>query len=154
MTCFEFTSIFFKKEMKFKQSYFTKKKCNNLVLNETSLPSRYVLIALAIGGAVIGGITLIIMGLATALKTVAEAAAIMEKIKHPERIAATLQSLISAFTGIEIKDSKEKQLISVITMQNHAPYYKSNYADEDYVFEFCHLVFFNCKITIKTQNSP
>lgn len=35
-----------------------------------------------------------------------------------------------------LKGSKEKQLISVITMQNHAPYDKSNYDDRDYHFEF------------------
>ncbi|MBR3177412.1 sulfatase-like hydrolase/transferase [Candidatus Saccharibacteria bacterium] len=35
-----------------------------------------------------------------------------------------------------LKDSKEKQLISVITMQNHAPYVKSNYKEEEYLFSF------------------
>lgn len=34
-----------------------------------------------------------------------------------------------------LKESQEKQLISVITMQNHAPYVKSNYNEEDYKFD-------------------
>lgn len=35
-----------------------------------------------------------------------------------------------------LKGSKQKQLISVVTMQNHAPYYRPNYNEEDYHFEF------------------
>lgn len=35
-----------------------------------------------------------------------------------------------------LRNSKEKQLVSVVTMQNHAPYYKSNYDEESYHFEF------------------
>lgn len=35
-----------------------------------------------------------------------------------------------------LRGSKEKQFVSVITMQNHAPYYKSNYDDSDYHFTF------------------
>jgi len=35
-----------------------------------------------------------------------------------------------------LKGSKDKQLVSVITMQNHAPYYKSNYDENEYHFSF------------------
>ena len=66
-----------------------------------------VLTALAVGGAVIGGITLIIIGLASALRTVAEAVAIMEKVKHPERVGEILKALLSSFEGINLKDAKK-----------------------------------------------
>ena len=35
-----------------------------------------------------------------------------------------------------LESSEKKQLVSVITMQNHAPYYHFNYSDEEYEFEF------------------
>lgn len=66
-----------------------------------------VLAAIAVGGAVIGGITLIIMGLASALKTVAEAVEIMEKIKNPERIGEVLNSVLNTFNSIDLKNSKK-----------------------------------------------
>lgn len=35
-----------------------------------------------------------------------------------------------------LENSEQKQLVSVITMQNHAPYYHFNYSDEEYEFAY------------------
>ena len=61
------------------------------------------------------------------------------EMKHQEHDSNSLyvndRSLYQETLDV-LKDSKDKQLISVITMQNHAPYYKSNYNEDEYHFEF------------------
>lgn len=59
------------------------------------------------GVAIVASITAIIMGLSDALVGVANAASVLEKIEHPERITATLNATIKSFSKIDLKDAKK-----------------------------------------------